>query len=200
MTEDVSGAFRIGVTVVIVAALVAAALNLMSMSQSILSSGTSNLQSGVDQISLQEFENYNQKKISGTIVKSTIALYEGRDIACVVRTRACQESGAEAWAYNYGSKLAEVTQDKKPEGADAEQGTITIVKSDLTDKKYRKPGDSFYTCSLSVKNGIIETNNNTKGITAVGGKQFILESARFRAELIKDETGTIVGICFTQLI
>lgn len=192
MSEDVSSTIRIGVTVLLVSALVATVLNLAVISQSILGSGQSNLQSGVDQVALQEFEQYNQKKVSGTIVKSTLSLYDGRDVAIIVRTVACikSENGA-PWGYNYGS----IMEGSTPDNAN-DTGLVYNVSAELT----KKTGDSFYTKNLKVENGMIDSSSNTKGTSTTGDTEFILESARFRAELVKDSTGTIVGIVFTQMV
>ena len=104
MSEDVSATMRVGVTVILVAALVATVLNLMVMSQSILSNGQSTLQSGIDQVSQQEFEAYNNKKVSGTLVQTAISLYQGRDIAIVVQTKAVRDESATS-AMNYNALL-----------------------------------------------------------------------------------------------
>lgn len=191
MSEDVSSQIRVGVTVILVAALVAVVLNLMVVSQSILGSGMGTLQSGVDRITNQEFESYNQKKLSGTVVKSTLALYEGRDIAILTRPLSCvNNTAAGTWAYNYGSLLKGSVQDSGNDSGLVYKLSTALVK---------KAGDSFYTNNLELESGMIPTNNNTKGVATTGDTEFILESARYRSELIKDETGTIVGIIFTQL-
>jgi hypothetical protein len=192
MSEDVSSTIRVGVTVILVAALVATVLNLMVISQSILASGQSTLQSGVDQVGLQEFENYNQKKVSGTIVKSTLSLYAARDIAIVIRTNLCQKGAPEPWAYNYGAILSGVTP-----ADDTVNGTG--IEAKINAALNQKAGESWYTHELKLTNGVPDFNANTKGVTRTGDGQFILDSARFQAALIKDGTGTIVGISFIQL-
>lgn len=55
MSEDVSATMRVGITVILVAALVAVVLNLMVMSNSLLNNGQTTLQSGIDSVSAQEF-------------------------------------------------------------------------------------------------------------------------------------------------
>lgn len=191
MSEDISSQIRTGVTVILVAALVAAVLNLMVVAQSILTNGMSTLQSGVDQISLQEFENYNQAVKTGIEVKSALSLYEGRDVAIVVRTTSCINNAAGgAWAWNYGSLLADASQD-----ATNDSGLVYKLTAALT----KNAGDSYYTAEYKYTNGIVERCNNIKGIAISGDTEYILPSGRFRAELIKNATGTIVGIIFTQI-
>ena len=72
MSEDVSATMRVGITVILVAALVATVLNLMVMSNSLLSGGQTTLQSGIDSVSTQEFASYDNTKVSGTQVTTEI--------------------------------------------------------------------------------------------------------------------------------
>lgn len=191
MSEDVSSTIRTGVTVILVAALVAVVLNLMVISQSILSGGQNTLQSGVDQVGMQEFAKYNLTKISGTDLRSAINLYERRDIAIVIRTKALQDSGGAVWGYNYGSILDGATKGDVVGNAQQVYG----LGSDAL--KINK-GDSFYTCNLKTDNGLIVSDGNTFGITAQGTTEYVLSSARFTCQLVKDKGGAIVGIVFIQ--
>ena len=72
MSEDVSATMRVGITVILVAALVATVLNLMVMSNSLLSGGQTTLQSGIDSVSTQEFASYDNTKVSGIVCKTYI--------------------------------------------------------------------------------------------------------------------------------
>ena len=88
MSEDVSATMRVGITVILVAALVATVLNLMVMSNSLLSGGQSTLQSGIDSVSQQEFAGFNNVRVTGTQVQTALNLFQGRDIAILVQTKA----------------------------------------------------------------------------------------------------------------
>lgn len=191
MSEDISSTIRVGTTVTLVAALIAIVLNLMVVSQSILGSGLSTLQSGVTQVTLQEFNKYDQKKITGIEVKSALTLYSGQDIAIVIRTNMCANNNAGgSWAWNYGALL---------DGATTTTNNNSTVAR-ITTAPTKRQGDSYYTHNLQLNaNGVIESNNNIKNINATGSSEFILETGKFQAELIKDETGTIVGMLFTQI-
>lgn len=191
MSEDISSTIRVGVTVILVAALVAAVLNLMVVAQSILGNGMATLQSGVDQISLQEFENYNQTKKSGVEVKSALSLYEGRDIAILVCTKSCQDANGKptSW-WNYGSLLDGTT-------ADSSKATGLVYK--MTRDLKQNTGDPHYTEEYWRQNNMIQSCHNIKAITVAGDAEYILPSARFQAQLIKNSTGTIIGIAFKQI-
>ena len=171
MSEDVSAQVRVGCTIILVAALVAAVLNLMVVAQSILSSGMSTLQAGTERVAVQEFENYNMKKRTGTEVKSAMTLYMNRDIAICVKTLAGDKVN------QYGAQL-DTTEFKVADGKTYIQAEY---KTDTT-------------------TGAIEFNGDISGtVTKSNTKEFIVESKRFNSTLIKNSLGDIVGIYFEQL-
>ena len=105
MSEDVSATMRVGITVILVAALVATVLNLMVMSNSLLSNGQITLQSGIDAVSAQEFATYDNTKVSGTQVTTALSLFQGRDVAICVQTKAFAAAVGANYAVNYGAIL-----------------------------------------------------------------------------------------------
>lgn len=229
MSEDVSATMRVGITVILVAALVATVLNLMVMSNSLLSGGQTTLQSGIDSVSTQEFASYDNTKVSGTQVTTALSMFQGRDVAIIIQTKAFAAidkptSGPgpnENKAINYG---AIVTKDgdssrgldslpikiTSPEGAGAniitaQAKTAYVIEfkesSKGTDKPsiWRESGSPNYTAYLNNTNGMVDSSYDTIGTTELGNAAFILSSARFSSVLIKDPTGSIIGIFFKQL-
>jgi len=228
MSEDVSATMRVGITVILVAALVATVLNLMVMSNSLLSGGQTTLQSGIDSVSTQEFATYDNSKVSGTQVATALSLFQGRDIAIIVRTKALAEAFAgKNYAINYG---ALVTADGKPSGSgnkakmlaidgytipascqamsgisgDAKTAIVsgqakTAVIVEVGTSFARSEGNPFYTAYLHNTSGLVDSSYDTIGTTVLGNYAYILSSARFSSVLIKDPTGSIVGIYFEQL-
>lgn len=209
MGEDVSGMIRTGITVILVAALITAVLNLMVVAQNIMASGLGTLESGVDQVTIQEYEKYNQKKVSGTSVKAAISLYQSKDIGIVVRTKGCksmttgdgfaaadENKNANAYCFCYGSLLLynnATTVTSKAWPADG------VKVSYYTNEWKMKTGEAYYEAEYYKNdNGVIQVNNNTKGITRSGDAQVILDSARFQASLIRSASGAIIGIFFEQ--
>ena len=122
MSEDVSATMRVGITVILVAALVAVVLNLMVMSNSLLSGGQTTLQSGVDSVSQQEYAAYNNTKVSGTQVNTALSLFQGRDVAILIQTKALREAlyGSSSKAdgtglyMNYGALVSSVQTESTP--------------------------------------------------------------------------------------
>ena len=88
--------------------------------------------------------------------------------------------------FNYGALLEGYTTDSN--------GNYVIAASDITKADAT---DSFYTIDIDSSNGI-KYNMVYLPTTKSGTNTFVRPTAKFLAELIKDSTGTIVGICFTS--
>lgn len=231
MSEDVSATMRVGITVILVAALVATVLNLMVMSNSLLNNGQTTLQSGIDSVSEQEFATYDNAKVSGTQVSTALSLFQGRDIAIVVQTKALRSTLGNDTAVNYGALLTsdgesstdgnkpkmmlDTSKTTKPTGVDNYGSvntnlisdvcaTAVIVKVDDQSRTtgtsvYRLSGASHLTGNLHNTSGSIDFNYDTINTTTLGNAAYILSSARFSSTLIKDQTGSIIGIYFKQI-
>lgn len=232
MSEDVSATMRVGITVILVAALVATVLNLMVMSNSLLSGGQTTLQGGIDSVSQQEFATYDNTKVSGTQVATALSLFQGRDVAIVIQTKSLAQAGTggskpyEFVALNYGALLTSDGQvsgddDSKPKGMGSipsgmkswgtddttiitpQAKTAYLVKfaedasADVAIR--REAGASNYTGYLHNTNGLVDANYDVIGTTELGNHAYLLSSARFSSVLIKDPTGSIIGIFFKQL-
>ena len=195
MGEDLSASAKIGITLIILVSLLAIVLSLMSMMKNITNQGAASLQSGLDQLLETRFDDYDQQLLSGTQVKSAVKLFEGQSIGVVVVTKACQQSGATAaGGYCYGAVLSGYTS-----SATSLDGDVYKMTTAITDMKGR--GDTFYTLDLAVdtNSGALTYNMNTRPMDRTGADTFVRTSAKYMAELIKDSTGTTVGICFTQM-
>lgn len=280
MSEDVSATMRVGITVILVAALVAVVLNLMVMSNSLLNNGQTTLQSGIDSVSAQEFAVYDNTKVSGTQVATAMSLFSGRDVAIVIQTKAFRENNSHAGtnqagtALNYGALLTGDGNSSTPSnfpiafkvndtGGNLKFATtgntsgaikggpmnfndssykdptsggstntiasiripgdssatpinvttflttqaktawvVTYSASEVAGGKcamYRTAGASFWTGQLHNTNGLVDGNYDVIGTTELGNDAYLLSSSRFSSVLIKDQTGSIIGIFFQQL-
>ena len=63
----------------------------------------------------------------------------------------------------------------------------------------QQSGQPWYEGLLFVQNGIVSVNYNIKGLSAAGNPQQVLAGSRYSSTLIKDVTGNIIGIVFTQV-
>lgn len=208
MSEDISAQVRVGGTIILVAALLAVVLNLMVVAQNVLSAGMSTLQSGTQQIAMQEFEAFNQKTKTGTEVKSAMTLYLNRDIAIMVKPRTLTTADT---AYCYGAQV--ITTVGQVQGSDTDQGasgTYVVSTSGSTPTTTLADGakvGTYYLGSFCNDTGAVANGTNTwsighfydtQGTVTNGDPEAILDSGRFQSTLMKDVNGAIIGIYFEQ--
>lgn len=220
MSEDVSATMRVGITVILVAALVATVLNLMVMSTSLLSGGQTTLQSGIDSVSTQEFAVYDNTKVSGTQVTTALSLFQGRDVAICIQTKAFAASEGSDMAINYGailtndstsstaSNLATFVEYREEQASTfltPQAKTAYLIKFSENETNgtgisiWREKGAANYSGYLHNSNGLVDSSYDIIGTTELGNAAFVLSSSRFSSVLIKDPTGSIIGIMFKQL-
>ena len=64
---------------------------------------------------------------------------------------------------------------------------------------HRPDGAPNYVGYLHNTNGLVDSSYDTIGTTELGNAAYLLSSSRFSSVLIKDPTGSIIGIFFKQL-
>lgn len=212
MGTDISEGAKVGIILIILCALIAIVFSLLTMMKNITSSGSQSLQNGLDQLGDSEFQAYDQKVVSGTDVAAAIKIFEGRPVAFIISTSADQKAG-DSMAHLYGAKLTvnggNGTGDTSTEHAGANAGKYFAVKvatadtdepaTAPTDAVTKYTGNAYWTAALFTNDaGVVEYNMNTKPISVTGKRTYVRSSARFMSELIKDPTGTKIGVMFTQ--
>jgi hypothetical protein len=219
MTEEISMSIMIGTSVTAVAALVATVLSLLVMASSLMNNGQTTLQSGVDSIGAQEFQPYNNKKVSGTEIKTALQLFQGRDVAILLQTSAFRDATCptskqgEGIFMDYGALMSTNASKSQPtktvdtlcaSAKDSIYGTSTgklyaVSVNGAGDGVTRAEGQPYYMGLLYDDAGIIQSNANTLGTTTLGNPQYILPSGKFQSVLIRDSSQSVIGILFYQL-
>ena len=192
MGEDISSGAKIGIILIILCALVSIVFSLLTMMKNITNNGSGQLQNGLDQMLDSTFQDYDQKIITGTQVVSAMKIMEGQNCAFVLRTSSTQKAGSTyANGFNFGALLTGYTACTTEQASD---GAAYKLNAPLK----KETGASFYRCNLATKDGAYMWNLNTKVCNTSGTSAYVRGSAKYLAELIKDDTDTTVGICFTQ--
>lgn len=191
MGEDISSGAKIGIILIILCSLIAIVFALLTMMKNITNTGSGQLQNGLDQMLASQFQDYDQKIITGTQVASAMSIFDGQPVAFVVRTNASDKASK---AYCYGALIAGTTEAAAEQASDGK--VYTVATSTITGAK--EAGAGYYTLSLDVSKGSYAYNLNIKPTRTSGTSTYIRSSAKFMAELIHDSTGDTVGIVFTQ--
>lgn len=179
MEGEMGTGARIAIALIVLGVLISVVFTILGFTRNTTNQGISTVQNSLESMQLAVFDDYDQQIQSGTQVLSALKLFEGRPVGLVVRTKA-QIGKEDKTGHNYGAQF---------------DGTDTDFVSD----PLAKNGNSWYEKNLkSDDNGTMTYNMNYLPAKKSGTDAFIRPTAKFLAEIIKDTTGTIVGICFTQ--
>jgi hypothetical protein len=213
MEDNVALGIRISVTVVLVASLVAIVLTLMVIGQSILGGGQNKLQTGLSTIQQQDLIQYSNVTKKGSVVKAALNLYQGEPVAILVKTTALHTAatdgdGAAATAsatsgigkyFNYGTLLDGAgTVTWTPANGGGSHMILDAGTTGAGPNLVTRTGVAHLEASLDITNGIKNTNYDTAGVVSIGNPESILDNGLFYCQLVKDITGEIIGIVFTQ--
>ena len=210
MEDNVALGIRISVVVVLVASLVAIVLTLLVIGQSILGSGQNKLQSGLTQIEQQDLQQYANVVKPGSVVKSVISLYQGEPLAILIKTTALHKEtvtdpavrdatpiSGNGYYFNYGCQLVGADE-VITLSDDADHTVLNAGTASTTDPLIRHDGVAHLEGALQMESGLTVFNYDTSGTVATGNPESILDNGLFYSQLIKDITGEIIGIIFTQ--
>ncbi|QUI25101.1 hypothetical protein HZI73_23620 [Vallitalea pronyensis] len=177
MEGEMGTGARIAIALIILGVLISVVFTIMGFTRSTTNQGISSVQNSLGSMQLAVFDDYDQKILSGTQVLSALKLFEGQPAGLVVRTKT-QITNSEGT--NYGALFAGVT-------------------NNTTGVPPKNAGESWYTYTIALdSDNNMSYNMNYLPASKAGSETFIRPTAKFLAELIKDTTGTIVGICFSQ--
>lgn len=179
MEGELGTGARIAIALVIIGVIIATVFVILGFTRGTTNQGITAVQNSMDSMSLAQFDDYDQSVMSGTQVLAGVKLFEGRPVGIVVRTKAASPVGA---GYNYGVEFV---------------GTNSTTK--MTSVITKPAGKNFYVLNIDTGGGGSMTYNmNYLPMKNSGTDEFVRPTAKFLSELIKDSTGTIVGIAFTQ--
>ena len=247
MEKEISSGTMLGIVLIALAAVIGLGFGVFSIAKGVANEGTVGVQDNLNTVTDSAFEDYNDKIVTGTQVKSAIQNFEGKSVAILVNTTAMNKgvvsytgrsSGATVFGYgstgafvpyvNYNALLAstsdgndisaraEATEDGKTTVsmalADKATGYITEDNEELWSELCATIGEDTYT-PAKMKDGVlticnafaiddtgkVKTDLSVGGLSKTGNCEYVSPSSKFEANLIKDTSGTNIGIMFTQL-
>lgn len=210
MGEDLSTGAKIGITLIVLCSLIAIVFSLLTMMKNITNAGSSQLQGSLDQMLLTQFDDYNQKTVTGTQVVSSLKVFEGQDVAIVIRPGLAKKNTACIGGYNYGARLKGYKASTmngygtiyvSTQDVSLPTGAYTYDAAKLDTGIVLHSSQTYYVGAYEDTTAeLLQRNDNTRPTNATGKASFVRSSAKYRAMLIKDESDAIIGICFTELV
>lgn len=225
--EAVDGS-KIGTKLIMFCAIIALVLVAFLVGKSLINSGVNNLETTSKTINDSRFSDYNKKVVKGRAVKSAIENFNGEEVIILVHTLAegsnktgvgpantpegkvlndtstletflgyTQGSlkGTNARAMSIGGDKNWDSQDASGDGANFFMNYNALAASPVVLKNGNYVYDSDFDTDTS---GNIMYNNSTENLTKKGSMEYVSDSSSFKASLIKNSAGEIVGILFAQ--
>ncbi len=209
MDREVSDISKLGVVLIAVAIIIGLAFMIFSVAKGTANDGTVKVQANLTQVGLSEFQDYDQKIITGTQVTSAYSNFEGKAYAVLISTQAIMDTDG-----NF-TNAAGVDSDNPPESVETNREVVNSKGEDvgLYYANYNALLGPDGEATLTIKNGayitdgslvvddggVIQFNNNIGNLSKSGMGEYIPSGAKFQANLVKDASGSILGVAFMQL-
>lgn len=221
MEKEISSGAMLGIVLIALAAIIGIGFGIFSIAKGTANEGVVNVQDNLAQVSASVFTDYDQKVVTGTQVISAYNNFAGKPYAILIATQAYIDSlssndnpvlsgappvevysgdpGGNATKedfefLNYNAILAGTTQNVVDNDG-------KVVDTNYIDAKiYFQDGAYIATNGFLVDtSGRIIYNSVIGNLSKPGTVEYVPSSARFQANLIKDKSGTIMGVAFRQL-
>lgn len=223
MEKEISSGTMLGIVLIALAAVIGLGFGVFSIAKGVANEGTVGVQDNLNTVTDSAFEDFNDKIVTGTQVKSALQNFEGKSVAILINTTAMNKgvktyTNHEAVTFhklgdvpyaNYNALLGK-------DSAGAAAGTVAKNTAAAEAGKAVSDIESFNNAGTAVtmKDGCltisqafqIDSNtgkvlfdNSIGGLSRSGNCEYISTSSKFIANLVKDTSGTNIGILFTQM-
>lgn len=227
MEKEISSGTMLGIVLIALAAVIGLGFGVFSIAKGVANEGTVNVQDNLGAVSDSAFEDYNDKIVTGTMVKSAVTNFSGKSVAILINTTA-MDKGVKVYQEHEG--VNGITFNAKGVSSEFTALSGKSVNNDSFDKLNLDAGhhyinynallqigdegsldgaltlkDGVYNATsvpfrLNAYNGKVEFDNSVGGFSRTGNCEYLAPTAKFDANLIKEEAGTTIGIVFTQRV
>ncbi len=206
MEKEISSGAMLGIVLIALAAVIGLGFGIFAIARGTANEGVVGLQDNLGQVSTSAFSDYDQKIVTGTQVMSSYNNFAGKPYAILICTQ----------AYKDDPSNSSITNTNAASAVDSAGTAIMVNKSTTgtTPLKFLQYNALLGGSSVEVTysngmyianggfkltNGKIAFNSVTSNLSKSGLTEYVATSSRFQANLIKDSSGTILGIAFEQI-
>lgn len=212
MEREISSGAMLGIVLLALAAVIGLGFGIFAIAKGVANDGTVGVQDSLGTVSTQAFLDYDQKVITGTQATSALKQFDGKGYAVLIATKALtggQVTAAEhTTAYvqwdgttrfiNYNAILANDSAGALATVKTAAAGTAINAISPTA--QITLTNGTYITANGFVApSGNVKLDSQTAGVFKSGNGEYIPSSTKFQANLIKDNSGAIVGIALRQI-
>jgi CheY-like chemotaxis protein len=214
--REISSGAMLGIVLLALAAVIGLGFGVFSIAKGIANEGTVNVQDSLGAVSLQIFMDYDQKVITGTQAVAAIKSFEGKPYAVLIATKAlngdqavASDRGTSSPAYlvragtttfiNYNAVLASGASGGVPENIVGGVAKTALTAGGVLTTVVNTNGTYIPTYGFSTAGGEVRFDNATGGVFKSGNAEYIPSSTKFGANLLKDASGSVMGVVLKQL-
>lgn len=236
MEKEISSGTMLGIVLIALAAVIGLGFGVFSIAKGVANEGTVGVQDNLGTVSESAFEDYNDKIVTGTMVKSAVTNFTGKSVGILISTTAMNKE-VKPYASHQSLQVYQLKESGKTilsapnmvEGGDSDtdklgntppsgekyyvnynalfgseasitEGLTTVTwgkegSLELKDGVYQADGISF---AVDKNSGKVQFDNSVGGFSRTGNCEYLSATAKFDANLIKDTSGTTIGVVFTQ--
>ena len=88
MEKEISSGTMLGIVLIALAAVIGLGFGVFSIAKGVANEGTTNVQDNLGTVSESAFEDYNDKIVTGTMVKSAVTTFQGKSVGILINTTA----------------------------------------------------------------------------------------------------------------
>lgn len=248
MEKEISSGAMLGIVLIALAAIIGLGFGVFAIAKSTANEGVTKVQDNLSAVSDSDFQDYDQKIVTGTQVISALNNFDGKNCAVLIMTQANKDlavtdeatlltgNGVDSAYDKAGKPLSnylvaaslrtidadnnvsyEATslgcEDSKGEeienplyinynallGADATLASEIDVNCTSGRLIYFDNNKFITTTTFEAKNGKVQFNNITANLSKSGMMEYVTSGARFQAYVIKDSSGSYMGVAFEQI-
>lgn len=240
MEKEISSGTMLGIVLIALAAVIGLGFGVFSIAKGVANEGTVGVQDNLEAVSGSAFEDYNDKIVTGTMVKSAVQNFAGKSVAIFINTNAMDVS-VKTYGAHANINIWELNATKFKAGTNVTGNTDASPKAitgTVTAENAKKVGAGYFVnynalleqgttgtgtggatsggpSQFDLKDGVFVTDaafkldantgkvafdNTVGGFSRTGNCEYLSPSAKFTANLIKDTSGTTIGIVFEQQV
>lgn len=210
MEQNISRMTILGVFMIILAAVIGMGFGIFTIAKGVSNEGVVNVQSNLEGATESVFDMYDNKIVTGNQLVGLYKEVEGKPVGLLVRTKSLgsglstykgrdnanlyiQRVGEEDYI-NYNAIISNGKEEiKQIEAGNAiETGVENVITIDKGEVR------SVYGI-MTDEHGRLVLNNRIEGISKEGNAEYIAANTKFNSKLIRDLSGSIVGVKLLQL-
>lgn len=218
MDQETSKASFLGVGLTMIVAVIILGLAVFAVARGIMNSAQTSFVRTMDGASTAGLTDFDGTTVSGVKVRSCLEDYEGQPYMILVNTAALQKKyhpDGKAAATTSGNTADTVRADLKTREAygtnnadlqlvafSGREYCIYNAQLDLTQTNTftdSKEGYIAFEGQFKTEDGLIQYNVQKINWKTSGCTEYLSSSASFVAKLVKDPSGTVIGILFTEV-